>query len=273
MPQPIECIETQHVNMVTRDFDATVAHFQKLFGAQFARDIPAPEWHAGLIYMCGVLFEIFSPHQWLANGRYGPHWVGLEYQIDDVAKTRRLLAEHGVGLVRDIEIAIHTDAADTVGVAFEFYDQSFYSFDDSYWPEPLKPAEYWRDENPLGCFGLKRYSVVVADHEAALKRLRDLFVTATLYDEARDALGGRVTGLQMADSVLELMSPTTDGPLRAHHYRYGDGMRSVAFQATDLDRVRRHFEGQGIALETGDRANALALPATANLGLMMEFEL
>lgn len=133
MAERINCVEMQHINLAARDFDASLDHFQRVWGAQFVHDIPANEWHAVLLYLGGVLFEMFVPHQFLLNGRYGPHWVGLEYQVTDLAATRAALAERDIELIRDIGIAIHTDPQPCFGVAFEFYDHSFFNEPSTGW--------------------------------------------------------------------------------------------------------------------------------------------
>jgi catechol 2,3-dioxygenase-like lactoylglutathione lyase family enzyme len=269
--EKICCVELQHINYCTRDFEAGIEHFQRLFGAQFVLDMPAPQWHAVLLHMGGVLFEMFVPEHWLVNARYGAHWIGLEYKTDEVAETRRNLQERGLGLVRDIGIAIHSEPEECFGVAFEFYDLSFFSDDPVTWIEPLKPASYWRDEHPIGYTGLARYSIAVGDHEAALHFYDDLFDLKVAYEQQRPAIGARVTGIRLADTVVELLSPTGPGPIADQLHRYGDGMRSVAFGVADLDRTAAHFADRGITLVPGDRDDTLAIRPVDNCGLMMEF--
>ena len=271
MTEKVGCIELAHINLCTRDFDASMDHFQKLFGAQFVHDIPAPQWHAVLLYMGGLLFELFVPEHWLLNARYGAHWVGLEYQIGDVAETRRNLQGRGLGLVRDIGIAIHSEPEECFGVALEFYDRSFFSDDPVTWIEPLKPASYWRDEYPIGYTGLARYSIAVGDHESALHFYDDLFDLKVIYEQHRPRLNARVSSIQLADTVVELLSPTGPGPIADQLHRYGDGMRSVVFGVADLDRTARHFADHGITLVPGDRDDTLAIRPADNLGVMMEF--
>lgn len=267
---PIRCVQMQHINIVTRDFDATMSHFQTVLGAQFVYDMPGPQWHAVLVDAGGVIFELFVPEHFLVNGRYGPHYVGIEYQVRNLDATRQNLLGRGVGMIRDIGIAFHTEPDACLGIAFEFYDHSFHDepFD---WIEPLRPAGYWRHEHPIGYTGLKRYSVAVNDHEAALDFLRDTFVIHQMYDEIREPIAARVTGLQLADTLIELMSPTGAGTIEQHLRRYGDGMRSVVFGVADLEAVANHFAGHRIELVPGDHPDALAIRPEDNRGVMMEF--
>lgn len=266
----IRCLEMQHINIAARDFERTMAHFTDVLGAQYVYDIPGPQWQAALVYVGGVLFELFVPDHFLLNGRYGPHYVGLEYQVCDLGATRRDLAARGVGLIRDIGIAIHTEPEACVGIAFEFYDHSFHN-EPFEWKEPLKPAEYWRRDHPIGYTGLKRLSVAVADHDAGLAFFRDTFVIDELYQEDRPSIAGRVTGFQMADTVVELISATGAGVIDRHLRRWGDGLRSVVFGVQDLDAAQAHFAGHGIELTPGDHSDALAIAPVDNRGVMMEF--
>lgn len=116
------------MNVVLRDFDESVAHLKRVFGAEFMVDIPQKELHAFLFELGRVIFEGFVPHEWLPNARYGPHYVGLEYQAD-MDEVRAAVSERGIGLVRDIGLALHTDPADCFGVSFEFYDGEFHERD------------------------------------------------------------------------------------------------------------------------------------------------
>jgi catechol 2,3-dioxygenase-like lactoylglutathione lyase family enzyme len=119
--------------------------------------------------------------------------------------------------------------------------------------------------------GLKHCSVAVADHDAALQFYDDLFEIKVLYQQHRRSISARITGLQLADTIVELLTPTADGVIKQHLDRYGDGMRSVVFGVTDLGQVTRHFAGHGITLVPGDHPDSLAIRLEDNRGVMMEF--
>jgi hypothetical protein len=40
MATSIDCLGMNHINAVVSDFDASVAHFRELYGAEFLADLP-----------------------------------------------------------------------------------------------------------------------------------------------------------------------------------------------------------------------------------------
>lgn len=267
----IRCQRVNHMNLVLEDFDASVAHLAKVYDAEFMLDMPQTEWHACLVETGQVIFELFVPHQWLTNARYGPHHVGLEYQAD-VDQVRAAIAERGIRITRDIGIAVHTHPADCFGVAFEFYGGYFHDND---WAllggGKMKSPAYWRDEHPLGLTGLKAYTVAVHDIDAADKFFRSFVGGEPVYEAARPAVAGRAIGLQVADAVVELVTPTGGGELQRHLHRYGDGIRSTVFGVRDIAQARRYFTERGMETIEGSLPNSIAVPAESNLGVIFEF--
>jgi catechol 2,3-dioxygenase-like lactoylglutathione lyase family enzyme len=270
MPKSIRPVRVNHLNLVLDDFDASVAHFRDLYGADLFLDIPRPEMHACLIEIGRVIFELFVPHVFLLNARYGPHHLGIEYQAN-MAMVREAVAERGIRIARDIGEAIHTHPADCFGVAFEFYDGSFHERD---WPligGPIRSAAAWRDAHPLGLTGLKGYSVAVADIDAASAFFQSFLGAEPIYEAARPAVAGRAVGLQVADSLVELITPVGDGALGAHLHRFGDGIRATRFGVRDIAQARHYFAERGVALAPGDATGSFAVPAEANRGVIFEF--
>jgi hypothetical protein len=209
MSQSIRPRRVNHMNAVLLDFDASVDHFRKLYDAEFVVDIPQREFHACLIEMGRVLFELFVPHDQLVIARYGPHYVGIEYEAD-MGEVRKAIAARGIRIIRDIGIAVHTHPADCFGVSFEFTDQYFHDRD---WPllgGPMKPAEYWR-QHPLGLAGLKGYVIAVSELDAARDFLQSFLGAAVVYEEPRPAVAARAVGLRIADAVVELITPRRGG--------------------------------------------------------------
>ena len=110
----IHCARVNHINLVLQDFDASIDYARKVYGAEFVLDIPERDWHACLIEMGRVMFELFVPHELLLHARYGPHYLGIEYQAD-MAEVREAVAAHGIRIIRDVGIALHTHPADCLG--------------------------------------------------------------------------------------------------------------------------------------------------------------
>jgi hypothetical protein len=270
MPTSIHCKRVNHMNVVLEDFTASMDHFTSLYGAQFVSDMPQTEWHAGLFVMGRVLFELFAPYEFLLNSRYGPHFVGLEYETD-LDEARQAIAERGIRISRDIGAAVHTHPADGFGVAFEFYNGNFHDAPRPTWREQMKPDEYWRDEHPLGLTGLKGYTVAVADVDAASDFFQDFLSAQVRSDTSRPDIAARAVGLEMADSTVELLAPVGDGAIREHVQRFGDGIRATVFSVRDLAQAERYFADRGVTLEAGDAPDRLAVPADANRGVIFEF--
>jgi len=272
MSESITCLHMNHINAVVEGFEDSVGHFRDLYRAQLILDMPGHEWHACLITIGTVIFELFIPNEYLLNARFGPHYVGLEYQVPDTGDARKAVQARGTRIVRDIGTAFHTHPADCHGVAIEMYHGNFH--DDGVprgFLEPIKPVDYWRDEHPLGCTGLKRYSVVVSDLDAATKFFEDFMNATILYESTRPAVGARAVGLALADTVAELLTPIKDGVIQRHLARYGDGVRSTVFAVRDLQQAQSYFTDRGITLQPGDAPDTLAIGPEDNRGLLFEF--
>jgi hypothetical protein len=260
-----------HINAMVEDFDKSVEHLRDLYGAQFNRDLPGDHWHACLITIGGVMFEVFAPSEYLLHARFGPHYVGVEYQVPDADEARSEVLARGMRVIRELGTAIHVHPAEAFGVAWEFFGRSFH--DDPppvQYIEPLKPSDYWR-EHPLGYTGLKRLSIAVSDLEAATKFFEGFLGAAIRYEEARPAVAARAVGFTLADTVAELISPIGPGPMERYLARYGDGIRSTVFAVRDLDQARRYFTERGVMLNAGDAPDTLSIAPEYNLGLLFEF--
>lgn len=271
MATSIHAQRLNHMNVVYRDFDASVRHYKDLFDAEFVVDMPQSEWHVCLMAFGNVLFEFFIPEQWLTNARYGPHFVGLEYQAN-IDEVRAALDSHGIGIVRDIGQALHTEPRDCFGISFEFYGGSFHERNwDDLGGKPFKGVAYWRDEHPMGLTGLVGYSVVVADLDAGVRFMESFLSAREIYREDRPDIGAKAVGLRVSDDIVELLRPVGDGEIAQHHYRYGDGVRATRFGARDLGRVRDFFAAKGVEIVPGDIEGSLVLRAEDNLGVIFEF--
>ncbi len=271
MHSSISPIKLNHFNLVMPDFHASLKYFGKLYDAEFLLDIPGECQHAGLFDIGRVIFEIFSPKEWLMSARYGAHFVGVEYQADMKA-VREAVKSHGIRIVRDVGLALHTHPEDTFGVAFEFYDGEFHERNyERLGNKPMRSAEYWQDAQELGLQGLKHYSLVVENMDKALRFLQSFLSASIVYEEPRPEIGAKALGVKIADGILELLTPLGAGMIQQHHYRYGDGIRSCVFAVGDLDQVKAYFKKRNIRLDTGDSANSLAITESDNCGIRFEF--
>lgn len=269
--KPIRCLHMNHINAAIDGFDRSVAHFEEVYGAQLIADMPKDEWHACLVAIGGVIFEFFAPHDDLLHARFGPHYVGVEYQTTDVSFAREVSAARRVRIIRELGPAFHVHPLDALGVAFEFFDHSFHE-DPPPMPflEPLLPADHWRDRHPIGICGLARYSVAVADLDGATAFMQEYVDGKLIYQESRPLVAARATGFQLGNTVVELLAPLGPGPIERHVAR-GEGIRSVVWQVRDLEQARSFFAGRGVDLGPGDADGALAIAPADNCGLLFEF--
>ncbi|MCB2072657.1 MAG: hypothetical protein H6917_10675 [Novosphingobium sp.] len=271
MTKSIRPVRTNHMNLVLENVEASADHFRQAYGAELLADMPQRELHAYLFEIGRVIFEVFVPYEFLLNARYGPHYVGIEYQAD-IDEVREAIAERGIRIVRDIGLALHTHPADCFGVSFEFYGGYFH---DREWDmldgAKMLSAEYWRDEHPLGLTGLKAYTVAVSDIDAASAFMQGFLSGDPVYEASREGIAGRAVGLQVCDAVLELVTPMGEGILQRHLQRYGDGIRSTVFGVRDIEQARRYFADRGIETEPGGAPDSFAVAETANLGVIFEF--
>lgn len=270
MTNSIRPVRVSHPNLVLEDYDASMTHLSDLYGARLLMDMPRPAWHACLVEIGGVIIEVFAPPAFLLNSRHGPHFLGMEYEAD-MDEVRAAVAAHGIRIMRDLDVALHTHPADCFGVDFEFYGGSFHDNDPPHLTTTAMPIEYWRDEHPLGLTGLKAYTLAVSDIEAASGFLQSFVSAEPAYEASRPALSAQAVGLQVADGIVELLTPAGDGPLRRQLQQIGQGVRSLVFQARDLDQARRYFTERGVPLEPGSAPDSFAVAPSANLGVLFEF--
>jgi hypothetical protein len=272
MPKSVRPIRLSHMNLVMEDFDASVNHLRDFYGAEFLLDLPGPNWHACLMEIGGVILELFVPPAFLLHSRHGPHYLGVEYQAD-IDAAREAVATHGIRIMRDLGVAFHTHPADCFGVDYEFYVGSFHKNDPPHLTQTIKPAEYWRDEHPLGLAGIKGYTHAVSDIEAASRFLRSFLAAKLSYEADRPAIGARAVGLEVSDDTVELLAPTGGGVLRRELEQVGQGIRSTVFRTCDLDRARHYFVKRGVPLIPGTAPDSFAVAPAANLGILFEFSM
>lgn len=270
MPEGVRVSRISHMNLVIADFDASLARMRDLFDAEFLLDLPGPNWHAGLIEIGNVIIELFAPPSFMLNSRNGPHHLGIEFN-SDVDEARTAAARHGVRIMRDIVAAIHTDPADGFGVDFEFYAGSFHRNEPPVLTQPIKPLAYWRDEHPLGVIGQKGYIHAVADIEAASQFMQSFLFARPVYEADRPEIGARAIGLEVADGVVELLTPTGPGKLQSDMYRSGEGILATVFNVRDIEQARGYFNEREITVIPGTVPGSFAVAPEENCGILFEF--
>jgi hypothetical protein len=82
--------------------------------------------------------------------------------------------------------------------------------------------------------------------------------------------GVRAATYAVANTVIELMSPTGPGPVRDHLDRYGDGIRSITLEVANLENAHRYLAAEGVSVAVGDSDGALAFDLSPSGGLRCE---
>ena len=269
MARSVNCRRISHTNLVIEDFAASVAFLEGVYGGSFMADLPGPDWHACLIEIGGLVVELFEPRNFLLQSRIGPHYLGLEFEAD-VDEARAAVADHGMRIIRDLGVAIHTDPFQGFGVDYEFYGGTFYGPDAPHLKTFTKSPEHWA-AHPIGYTGLIGYTQAVADLAAATAFMKSFLGAEPIYETVREAIGARATGMRFAGIVCELVCPSGDGPLLRDMLQTGHGIRSTVYSVSDVAATRAYFEGRGLRVIAGARPGSVAVDPRDNLGILFEF--
>lgn len=266
----VRCRRLSHTNLVIENLDASVRHFEEHFGGHFMMDLPGPDWHACLIEVGGLIVELFEPKGFMLHGRIGPHHLGIEFEAD-LDEARAAVADHGVGILRDIGLAFHTDPLTSLGVDYEFYDGTFYGENPTHLRGNKSLGAAHRAAHPVGYTAEIGYVHTVADLAAASAFVQSFLGARPLYEADRPALGARAAGFRIANGLCELLAPAGEGPLMRDMLVSGQGMRATLHGVADLGRARAWFEGRGLRLLEGSAPGRFAIDPRDNLGIRYEF--
>jgi hypothetical protein len=259
-----------HINVIAEGFEPTIQHFRDRVG--FTLDRKNPDYFGidfCLMSLGGVMFALYIPKAKGEGGqgrllaRYGDFYNGIEYQVADVADTRRVCEERDVRIIQDSGGVFHTYPGSTFGVSFEIFGGDFRQFD--------QPAGFWENEHPLGLTGLARLTVAVNNVDAAVARLQELTESPTIGSVSRPQAAARGTQVQVGEAVWELLEPTGDGRLAEFVDRYDQRIRSVVWRAADLGKVEKYFSDQNLRVIPGDAEDSLAIDPAQNKNLLFEF--
>jgi catechol 2,3-dioxygenase-like lactoylglutathione lyase family enzyme len=280
MTDHLELRRVSHLNAITDGYAQTVSHFRDRLGFQLNMEIPdrGDGTEACLMTLGRVMFEFFAPKERSERGqgrlldRFGDHYIGIEYEVPDVPLARELCVQRGIRIINDPGNFFFTHPGACLGIALELWDQNWLD------PRPevdvfeeVYPAEYWRDEHPLGVLGLARLGIAVEDLDAAIATAQDVVGARLLRRLDRPRAAATAAQLQVGDAVWELLAPTGDGAVSAYLTRYGPRIRSTVFAVDDLGRVERHLSAQGFSIVPGDAEDTMAIPPEQNKNLLFEF--
>ena len=267
----INPVRLNHMNLTVESVDDSARHFENLYGAEFLVDLPNSKFNACLLAFGGGLFELFAPHEWFLSARMGPYVLGVEYQAD-METVREAITERSIRITRDVGVAIHTHPRDTFGVSFEFTEMYF---TDKEWPllgRPMRPPSYWRNEHPAGVGPFKGYSIAVRELDSAVEFLCGLFELSVVAEENRPAIGARMVGLKITDSIVELVTPTAPGMISNFITRYGEGIMTMLFGAAEEKRAQAYFGERNVQLVRGSSDRRLSISAGHDTGAFFELE-
>jgi catechol 2,3-dioxygenase-like lactoylglutathione lyase family enzyme len=277
VPAPLNILRLGHLNHLTTDEEATKAHYEDLLGARFLMNIGANPMTAGyLLDVGGEIIEALIPKVLdKAEGRQltklGPHYSSLELYVPELAAAREAVTSRGIRLLLEGGADFLTVAADTEGVLLQVFDGDWHSDPPSpRFTAPKRPADWWRDEHPIGFRGMRHLTFVTDD----LERARDFWVELCdgheLYRDKRPDANAEAVGIDIGFPV-ELIAPTGDGTIADFFAHFGKKIRSITYDVVDLGRTQAYFESKGITLVPGDMPGSLMLTAADNRGGIVQF--
>ena len=296
MSEALEFLTLSHLNAIVDGYDSAIEHFVGVFGATLNMEIPDdvgaavpddPDARACLVSLGGVLYNFFAPNDRNAErgrgrllGRYGDHYVGAEYSVPNLAEARERCHALGIKIISDEGRVFFTYGGSCHGISWEVFNRDWHDVlvegSERYARPgtravPMPSQRFWRDEHPLGLTGLVRIGSAVEDLDEAVATFRRLVGAEELYRADRPTAAGHAVGLELGDTVVELLAPTGPGPLREYLDRYGERIRSTVYGVVDLGRVETYFAERGIPLVPGDAPGVLAIPPEHNHNLLFEF--
>ena len=284
VPPPLALQRLCHVNAVVESYERSLAHVAKRWGAVVNFEVPDNgERRAFLCTLGDVIFELVVPNdptsltgRGARLARYGNHYDGLEFSVASVDDARRTCQELGLEVIADQGSFFYTSSDDCLGVSWEIFGQDWHELlapdsAASHGWVPVPPRAHWSDEHAWGLLGLHRISLVVEVLEIAVARLAAVSGAEVLYRCERGPAVADAVGLRVGDTVIELLAPAGEGPVRRFLDRYGERLRATVFCVGDLDALERSAAQQGIDLVEGDAPGTRAIRPADNLGLLFEF--
>jgi len=107
--------------------------------------------------------------------------------------------------------------------------------------------------------------LAVRNAEQAIARFEELFDARYDHDGDSQELGARVVGIRVGTDMIRLAQATSDGPIRDHVEKWGEGIVGVYFSSKDVDGVVATMRANG--LEPATDGTAAYVPASQMHGL------
>jgi hypothetical protein len=260
-----------HINAIVDGYADSVQHFRDRLGMDLPHEIPdsGDGTEACLMVLGGTMFEFFAPKERGEKGqgrlldKFGDHYIGVEYQVSDLAEARKLVAEKDIRIINDLGAAFFTYPGATFGIAWEIYDGNFAHYH--------KPADYWLNEHPMGLQGCDHITVAVNDAEAATNRLLELSSATRVGKVAHKNAASEGNRLHVGNIDWEIVQPTGNGPVADYLAQYGERIRSTVFKASDLSKAESYLKAQGFDAVPGDADGTIGIPPAQNKNLLFEF--
>jgi catechol 2,3-dioxygenase-like lactoylglutathione lyase family enzyme len=277
MSAPLQIIRINHLNHLTSDWDATLAHYEDLLGGAYLMQIGGNPFTDGfLIDVGGEIIEVLLPKVLdKAEGRQltklGPHYSSIELYVPDLAEAKDAVTSRGIRLLIDGHADFLTVGADTEGVILQCYDGNWHSDPPPRnYKGPKRTAEWWRDVHPIGFTGLHQVSFATDDLERSRTFWLELCAGEETYRAARPTANAEAIGIDIGIPV-ELIAPVGEGSVSRFIDHYGTKIRALTYEVVDLGRTEAYFASKGITLVPGDIPESLMLTAEDNRGAIMQF--
>jgi catechol 2,3-dioxygenase-like lactoylglutathione lyase family enzyme len=277
VPAPLEILRVNHINQIVDNYDAAVAHLEDLFGGRFLREIGANPFTAGcLVDVGGDIIEVLAPRimdkaEGKLLAKYGPHYQGIEILVPSVSESLEIMKQRGIGILLERGSDFYTKPSATQGVCLQVFDRDWYADPPpAPYVNPVRTAQWWEEEHPIGYRGLHHLSFACTDVEEAERFWCELTGGQVTYRAERPAVAATAVGLDIGIPV-ELIAPTGPGPIAAYIDRYGPRVWATTFAVRDLHGTAGYFASRGIDLVPGDGPDSMMVPPPRNLQVVYQF--
>ncbi len=271
MTQPqLQVLEIDHINQLLPDTDEALEFYERVYGAD---DFRVFRKHFGpydnFVFKLGSMtVEIFTPgdmeHSFGKQfTRYGPNWQAVLWRVPNLEECIATFQARDIALV-DIELDPDRRWAFTDPRATYF---SIQLEDRDEWDKTVVPTD-------VGAEKMVGFTAAVKDAEEAARFFTGLIANADIvYEEDRPKLNATAVGVKLGDSdyTMELLSPTSDGPISEFIDKNKVRIRTATFKVQSLDDLQKRFESHGVKLVDGDREGYMATDPATHLGVMMQF--